>query len=64
MNRPACGPDAAPHVSPEKEAILAEWLGDFRAETGPAGDQIFGWHEARECRNEADDYRPGGEAGE
>jgi hypothetical protein len=63
VNRPVCGPDAAPYVSPEKDAVLAEWPGAPRAETRPAEDQIIGWHETNECRNEADNYQPGGEAG-
>jgi hypothetical protein len=63
VNCPACGPDTAPYVSPGKEAVLAEWPGAPRAETGPAGDQIIGWNQASECRNEADNYQPGRKAG-
>ena len=64
VNRPACGPDAAPYVSPEKDAVLAERPDDSRAETGPTEDQIIGWNEANECWNEADHCEPGREAGE
>jgi hypothetical protein len=64
INRPACGPDTAPYSSLEKEAVLAERPGAPRAETGPAEDQIIGRNEANDYWNEADDYKPGGEAGE
>lgn len=64
VNRPACGPDAAAYISPEKEAVLAEWLDDPRAETGPTEDQIIGWNEANDYWNHADEYEADREAGE
>jgi hypothetical protein len=57
VNRPACGPDVAPDVSPDREAVLAEWPGAPWAETGPGEDQITDW-------NEATDYEPSKETGE
>jgi hypothetical protein len=62
-NRPARGPDAAPYISPAKDAPV-EWPDDPRAKPGSAENQVIGWSEASECSNEADHYQPGRKAGE
>lgn len=62
-NRPAHGTDAAPHISPAKDAP-AEWPDEPRAKTGPAEDQMIGWSEASERSNGAAHYEPGRKAGE
>jgi len=64
VNRPACGLDPALYVSPEREAVRAEWPGDPRAETGPGEGQSIGWNQANECRRGTGGYQPGREAGE
>jgi hypothetical protein len=61
-NRPAHGPDAAPYISPAKDAPV-EWPDDPRAKTGPAEDQMTGWNQASECLHEAAHYQPGRKAG-
>jgi hypothetical protein len=60
-NRPAHGPDAAPYISPARDAPV-DWPDDPRA--GSAEDQMIGWSQTSECPNEAADYEPGRKAGE
>ena len=62
-NRPARGPDAAPHLSPARDAPV-EWPDEPRAKTGPAEDQMIDWSKASECSDEAALYEPGRKAGE
>jgi hypothetical protein len=61
-NRPAHRPDAAPYISPAKDAPV-EWLDEPRAKTGSA-EEVIGWSKASECSNEADPYEPGRKAAE
>jgi hypothetical protein len=62
-NRPAYRLDAAPYISPAKDAPV-EWPDDARAKPGPAEDQVIGWSKASECSNEAAPYESGRKAGE
>ena len=62
-NRPAHGPDAAPYISPARDAPV-ERPDEPRAKTGSAEGQVTGWSKASECSTEAAHYEPHRKAGE